>query len=162
MMPEWPTIVLVVKEPERAQEIRTQLSEAGLRNMVLTVRCVNELSRLLRTRESRETPHPVGFVIIESHLWRANFSRLNKVRKEGRAPFLPLMVLFDSPLALQRFEQARPFLAGGMLAPFTAEALIRALEGLHRQWLATGESDSCTSWGNDMTGWYTANRVVSA
>ncbi|RAO76207.1 hypothetical protein [Dyella jiangningensis] len=161
MMPEWPTIVLVVKEPERAQQIRTQLNEAGLRNMVLTVRCVNELSRLLRTRESRETPHPVGFVIIESHLWRANFSRLNKVRKEGRAPFLPLMVLFDSTVALERFEQARPFLAGGLLAPFTAQGLIRALERLHRQWLATGESDSCTSWRSAVAGWCTADHAAS-
>lgn len=160
MMPEWPTIVLVVKEPERAHEIRTQLSDAGLRNMVLTVRCVNELSRLLRTRESRETLHPVGFVIIESHLWRANFSRLNKVRKEGRAPFLPLMVLFDSSVTLERFEQARPFLAGGLLAPFTAQSLIRALERLHRQWLATGESDGCTSWAAQVAGWCTADRVA--
>lgn len=152
MLPDWPAIVLVTKETERANAIRNELRSAGLRNVILSVRCVNELSRLLRTREGRDTPHPVGFAIIESQLWRANFSRLNKVRKEGRAPLLPLMVLFESPTAHARFQQAQPFLADGLLAPFTSRDLVRALEGLHRQWLATGEPERCFPWHPPLAG----------
>ncbi|WP_243042394.1 hypothetical protein [Dyella sedimenti] len=150
MMPEWPAVVLVMKEADRAASVKRELRAAGLRNLVLKVRCVNELSRLLRTREGRDIPHPIGFAIIESQLWRANFSRLNRVRKEGRAPLLPLMVLFESVAAYEHFEQAQPYLTCGLLAPFTPKDLIQALERLHRLWMLTGEPERCFPWGRHM------------